>query len=263
MNYTEHYNRLIKRAKNRKHDGYVEKHHIIPKCIGGGNNKENLVELTPEEHYVAHQLLLKMYPEEQGLIYAAMLMTLNSDNHQRNNKLYGWLKRKHANYMSISQKGRKNSQYGTCWVSNLETKESKKIKVDELDTYLSAGWIKKRIINWENYDSNGKNKCRFIRIHNKKLKQEKQIKEDNLQKWIADGWCVGKTPRRNKRVRKHIGMSKKKKATKKLIATDDKVYEIYKATKSLRKTAKHFNVSHTTIKRRMDKLKGSFPAIGL
>ena len=153
MNYTKHYNRLIERAKNRRLDEYKERHHIIPRCIGGGDNKENIVELTPEEHYVAHQLLLKMYPNKPGLIYAAMMMTVKSNNQTRNNKLYGWLKRKYANTCSKNQQGKGNTQYGTCWVSNLKTRECKRIKVDELDIYLSAGWIKKRIMNWNNVKS--------------------------------------------------------------------------------------------------------------
>jgi len=40
--------------------------------------------------------------------------------------------------------GNKNSQYGTCWIYN--NIESKKIKKEELDLYLSQGWIKGRKI---------------------------------------------------------------------------------------------------------------------
>jgi len=39
-------------------DGY-EIHHIIPKSLGGSDNKENLVLLTAREHYIAHWLLYK------------------------------------------------------------------------------------------------------------------------------------------------------------------------------------------------------------
>ncbi len=42
-------------------DGYSENHHIIPKCLGGLNNKENMVLFTAREHYIAHLLLTKMY----------------------------------------------------------------------------------------------------------------------------------------------------------------------------------------------------------
>jgi len=59
MNYKKHYNILMDRAKNRELKGYTEKHHIVPKCVGGNDDASNIVVLTPEEHYVAHQLLLK------------------------------------------------------------------------------------------------------------------------------------------------------------------------------------------------------------
>jgi hypothetical protein len=50
--------------------------------------------------------------------------------------------------MSESSKGKglgkNNSQYGTCWIHHLEKEESKKIKKEELESYLSEGWIKGR-----------------------------------------------------------------------------------------------------------------------
>lgn len=106
MDYQKIYNQLIERAKNRVINSYTESHHIIPKCLGGSNLKENLVDLTPEEHYVAHQLLVKIYPDNKKLIFAAHMMTVNNGN--RNNKTYGWLRRK----MSISQTGKDNHMYG-------------------------------------------------------------------------------------------------------------------------------------------------------
>ena len=42
------------------------------------------------------------------------------------------------------QQGEKNSQYGTCWVT--KDNENKKIKKEELDTYIQMGWIKGRKI---------------------------------------------------------------------------------------------------------------------
>lgn len=75
--------------------------------MGGSNDPDNLVDLTPEEHYVAHQLLVKIYPTHPGLSFAATTMTQNSKNHKRhNNKLFGWLRRKHANNISKSQTGK-------------------------------------------------------------------------------------------------------------------------------------------------------------
>lgn len=62
--YTKVYYQIINRAltkpyKKVKNDGY-QKHHIIPKCIGGTDDLENLVVLTFKEHRVCHCLLIKM-----------------------------------------------------------------------------------------------------------------------------------------------------------------------------------------------------------
>lgn len=104
MEYKKHYDALINRAKNRLLETYTEKHHIIPVCMGGSNLPDNLVQLTPEEHYVAHQLLVKMYPKNYKLMHAANMMTLSNNNQTRNNKRYGWLKRKLSKNLEWKQK---------------------------------------------------------------------------------------------------------------------------------------------------------------
>jgi hypothetical protein len=93
MNYQKHYELLVDRAKNRSLSGYVERHHVLPKCIGGDDSQENLVSLTPEEHFVAHQMLVKIYPNNKKLVYAAWAMTHGKN---RSNKKYGWLRRKRS-----------------------------------------------------------------------------------------------------------------------------------------------------------------------
>lgn len=42
------------------------------------------------------------------------------------------------------QKGERNSQFGTCWIYNLELKENKKIKIEELNNWIDKGWTKGR-----------------------------------------------------------------------------------------------------------------------
>jgi hypothetical protein len=60
--YKRWYFLIIDGAKRREYDNtfIVERHHIIPKSLGGDNSKENLVNLTPREHFVCHRLLVKM-----------------------------------------------------------------------------------------------------------------------------------------------------------------------------------------------------------
>lgn len=142
MDYYKHYDLLISRAKDRKLDCYTEQHHIIPRCIGGSDEKDNLVRLTPEEHYVAHQLLVKMYPMVGQLVLAAQMMIPNRDN----NKTYGWIRRKFAIQMAKRQKGAKNSQYGTRWIHNIDIQENKKILKDDV---LPEGWLEGRVFDWE------------------------------------------------------------------------------------------------------------------
>jgi hypothetical protein len=110
MNYQLHYDKLINRAKNRILEGYTEIHHILPKCMGGTNDAFNLVILTPEEHLIAHLLLIKINPHP-SLLYAAMRM-YNKKSANSKNKGYGFLRRQFANHMSIRMIGENNPMYG-------------------------------------------------------------------------------------------------------------------------------------------------------
>jgi hypothetical protein len=128
MNYQKHYNKLIERAANRTLDNYFEKHHILPKCLGGNNKSENLVKLTAEEHFVAHQLLVKIYPEQTKLAYAAKLMCIDKYGYRVKNKHYGWLKRKEAKATSKLFKGVIRPERSKEWcekISNSKKGQSK------------------------------------------------------------------------------------------------------------------------------------------
>lgn len=141
MNYSKIYDSLIERARNRNIDGYVERHHVVPRCMGGSDDASNLVKLTPEEHYLAHQLLIKIYPNNKSLIRAAMMMIPKRPS----NKLYGWLKRKAGIAQSDLQQGSKNSQAGTVWIYSDELQVSKKIHKNDP---LPVGWERGRKMNF-------------------------------------------------------------------------------------------------------------------
>ena len=63
MNYEKIYRDFIVSRREREVSiaGYSEKHHIRPKALGGGNEKSNLIRLTPEDHIHAHILLARIY----------------------------------------------------------------------------------------------------------------------------------------------------------------------------------------------------------
>jgi hypothetical protein len=79
MDYPTVYSQIIERAKTRTLEGYTEIHHIIPKCLGGNNSKDNLVSLTAKEHFLCHMLLCEIYPNNRKLWYALFLMSTNKN----------------------------------------------------------------------------------------------------------------------------------------------------------------------------------------
>jgi len=88
MNYQRIYDKLIFRAICRqdspsKLTGYTEKHHVVPKSMGGSNKKVNLVALTPREHYIAHHLLYKIHRNSSMAHAWFMMCTMKSDNQER------------------------------------------------------------------------------------------------------------------------------------------------------------------------------------
>jgi hypothetical protein len=88
MDYKQIYNNLIssRRKLNRnKKDGIFESHHVIPKCFGGSDEKQNRVLLTPKEHYFAHLLLTFLYEgkDKAKMCYALLMMTWKGPNVER------------------------------------------------------------------------------------------------------------------------------------------------------------------------------------
>lgn len=115
MNYIKIYESIIQRAKDRVIvEGYKEIHHIVPRCIGGIDDATNLVALTPEEHFVCHQLLTKIHPTSKGLARAALVMSLNSNNRRPSSKLYGWIRRRYSESIRYKRESR------NCLMCNIE-----------------------------------------------------------------------------------------------------------------------------------------------
>lgn len=54
---------------------YHERHHIIPKSLGGSDDLENLIDLYAKEHYEAHKLLSDENPGNTSLQYAFFMMS--------------------------------------------------------------------------------------------------------------------------------------------------------------------------------------------
>jgi hypothetical protein len=83
--YTVWYYSIINTAKDRISSGYTENHHIIPKTLGGKNNKNNVVSLTAREHFVCHLLLTKMLTgqDRQKMVYALHMLSNAKNSNQQ------------------------------------------------------------------------------------------------------------------------------------------------------------------------------------
>lgn len=83
MDYKKIYDSIITRAKERQLEGYGENHHIVPKCLGGNNRKENIAKLTAKEHWISHLLLIEIYPNHPKLKLAVRMMMVKGSNQER------------------------------------------------------------------------------------------------------------------------------------------------------------------------------------
>lgn len=116
-----HFNRYIrfitKRITRKPPIGKVEIHHIVPKSFWKENddqkdNKDNLIVLTLREHYVAHMILSKAFPEIK-MIYAFWQMSHDGKHEVRlTSRQYENLKKDFKRIRSESLKGQKNHMYG-------------------------------------------------------------------------------------------------------------------------------------------------------
>lgn len=156
MNYNKIYINLINKRTNIKPNGYTEIHHIIPRCLGGSNNKNNLIELTAKEHYIAHLLLTKIYVkytfEWYKVVHAFMMMRISSINQLRyNSNCYKYLREAYSKHLSSLTKGNKNINFNHIWIHNDKLEKSKSILKNDLNFYLLNGWEIGNVINWKSY----------------------------------------------------------------------------------------------------------------
>ena len=97
------YKKLIQEYQCKILVGYIEKHHIVPRCLGGSDDCDNLVELSAKAHYVAHHLLHLAYPENRKLAHAFGAMVMKGNGRQYTARMYDQARK----VISISQTGRR------------------------------------------------------------------------------------------------------------------------------------------------------------
>ena len=110
---------ITDRAKNRHLDSYTESHHIVPRSLGGGDDTDNLVNLTAREHFLCHWILVKMTSgqERHKMLNALRMMRAEKEGQQRYNtkitaRVYESIKQEYSILQSNRFSGNKNPMYG-------------------------------------------------------------------------------------------------------------------------------------------------------
>ena len=117
--YKNWYNSIIATATHRILTTYTEKHHIIPRSLGGDDSSTNLVDLTAREHFICHWLLTKIHTDSAKylMLNALQGMRRQNKNQQRYKtkitaRVYANLKEEWVLLSSERIKGDKNPMWG-------------------------------------------------------------------------------------------------------------------------------------------------------
>lgn len=86
QHYLNRYNKFINALKNQSIDGYCEKHHIVPRSMGGSDDASNLIKLTGRQHYLAHWMLWKAYGG--SMTRAFFMMSCVKEGQCKSSKVY-------------------------------------------------------------------------------------------------------------------------------------------------------------------------------
>ena len=118
-------------------DVRTESHHILPKCLGGSNDNNNLTDITPREHFICHWLLTKIYPtgeEHWKMINAFRMMRAENPRQQRYNtkitaRVYAQLKEEYSKLQSERFSGENNSMFGDKFFRSDEGKQKQRLAI--------------------------------------------------------------------------------------------------------------------------------------
>jgi hypothetical protein len=163
--YTKTYYQIVDRAKARIIDCYVERHHIIPKSLGGTNEIGNLVNLTAKEHFICHLLLTKMVTgsHKRSMCYAVWQMThiKGRERYKPSSRIYDILRKK----LSETYKGVPKSEQAKRNMSLAHQGKTGTPHTEEHKQYMSAL-----------YKGKSKNYASFLgKTHSAETKQKQSL----------------------------------------------------------------------------------------
>jgi len=137
--YFNRYLKTVGMLKNRefKEEEVFEKHHLVPKSLGGSNDPENILRIPARWHYHLHFCLWKCFSGKMGIAFSNMTYTRGFQE-KLNAKQYELMQKDFHDYMSEINIGEKNPFYGKTHNEEVRKKISENIKQAYIDDPLLA-----------------------------------------------------------------------------------------------------------------------------
>ena len=191
--YTRWYYSIIQQSKTRSLSGYTEKHHIIPKSLGGDNTKNNLAILTPREHFICHLLLTKMTEgiNKQKMIFGLWRMSVpTKDRHRITSTQYEKIRNEFCRVNSDRHKGKINSK------ESLDKRKSTMLeRYGTMITFTKHNNIAKKKISGEGRRSNIPPKAASVFCQHRRWRESFRSACDRIQ--ISTLYCTTHSRKQN------------------------------------------------------------------
>jgi hypothetical protein len=108
--YLRWYQSIVLAAHKRVPTGYVEKHHIVPRSLGGTDSASNIVSLTAREHFVCHMLLTRITSGYHQVLMKFALGKFIQTAPGQERSFTSWEYNKIREAISQARTGRKHSE---------------------------------------------------------------------------------------------------------------------------------------------------------
>lgn len=212
--YSKYYFNIISKAKSRtlSAETYVERHHIIPKSLGGEDTVDNIVSLTAREHFICHLLLPKMTvgKQRQKMIYAIWKMCHST---KQRKELFKLTSRTYNSIKSSMKHVRTSTDFTPEWrekISNARkgqpswnkgithtTEVCAKISASRKAKIGTPGWNVRPACSVEKAEKIKQANQGKKWVHNPNNPNErKQLNQKECQMYIELGWKYGTGPKK-------------------------------------------------------------------
>lgn len=171
---------IIANAQSRVLKGYKEKHHILPRSVGGTDDKSNLVELTAKEHFIVHMLLCKF---TIGLARRSMLYAFKAMSYYKKDG------RDYKINSRIAEKLRSELKFSNEHKQKMSEKKLGRIIPIQTKLRMSLQHIKNTYLKGYNINFKDGGKHRVI-IH--KGTKTKRVNLENIKNYLEMGYKLGR-----------------------------------------------------------------------